>query len=1038
MDEPAPPLNAPGLVVDTTPFGRPATERLRELVADAKATDPLAPVTVLVSSNFAGLSLRRRLAGGAAGPASPFGPGLVNVQFVTLFALAGRLGGATLARAGSRPVSNPVLLAAVRHVLDDTPGVFAPVRDHPATERALAGAFAELSTVDDATRARLAHQSGRAREVVRVYEAVRARLDGWHDEHDLLRAATDAVGDGAALHEVGLLVVHLPLSVTAAAADLLGALARRLPVRVLVGWTGRPGADRSARALLDRLGSPASPPSASGGASLPPTVVSVADADEEVRTVVRRLAERVDAGRPLARRAVVFPSADPYLLALHEQLTAAGIPFSGPAARTLAGSAAGRGLRRLLALPDHDYRRDEVMAWLAGSPVQADGRPVPSSRWDRASREAGVVGGVVEWRERLARAAGRERHAAERLREAGADDDEVSARRHAAERFDELATFVAAVVADLDDRPRGTAPWRAWVDWAGALLGRYLGGRESWPEHEQRDAAAVEGALARLTVLDAVAPPTDLHGFRRVLAAELDVTAHRHGTFGEGVLLVPLALAAGLDLDEVFVVGLAEGTIPRRRLDDSLLPDAERDRAGGGLVTRADRSADDHRDLLAAIAAAPAAVLTVPRGDQRRGREVLASRWLEDEPGETVASFVEGLVRAPVAASAGEHDLRLLLAAAAGDADLSAHPVVVARPALRAGFEMLAGRRAMRFTRFDGNLTHLPPPVALPTSGLLSPTSLEAWATCPRQYFLRSVLQLTEPERPETVRELSLPDRGSLTHDVLERFIGRHLGRDPDAAWTDDDRRELAEVAEEVFGEFEQRGLTGKRVNWSYDRRKLHELLQSALDHDQVWRERRGLSPAEVEMPFGFGAVPPVEVVLPSDRVVEFRGRADRVDRGADGRLAVIDYKTGANRLAGLEDDPVLSGTRLQLPLYALAARAQHGSAATEVWAGYWFLGASDVEVEGYGLDGAVLDRFAEVVDLIAQSIESGVFPAVPGEYDSYRRSHDNCRYCPFDRLCPAGRDAEWDRVADDPALSTYWALDLPVDEAETEGDDDG
>jgi RecB family exonuclease len=67
----------------------------------------------------------------------------------------------------------------------------------------------------------------------------------------------------------------------------------------------------------------------------------------------------------------------------------------------------------------------------------------------------------------------------------------------------------------------------------------------------------------------------------------------------------------------------------------------------------------------------------------------------------------------------------------------------------------------------------------------------------------------------------------------------------------------------------------------------------------------------------------PFAVVLREDELaieaggLAFRGRVDRVDRFADGGLAVIDYKTGSPRVAGWlgerPDDP-------QLPLYALAA----------------------------------------------------------------------------------------------------------------------
>src|SRR5687768_4908134 len=69
--------------VSVVPYGRPAGEALISVVADVKGAHPLTPVTVVVSSNFTGLSARRLLASGIAG-----GRGVVNAQFVTPFRLA--------------------------------------------------------------------------------------------------------------------------------------------------------------------------------------------------------------------------------------------------------------------------------------------------------------------------------------------------------------------------------------------------------------------------------------------------------------------------------------------------------------------------------------------------------------------------------------------------------------------------------------------------------------------------------------------------------------------------------------------------------------------------------------------------------------------------------------------------------------------------------------------------------------------------------------------------------------------------------------
>src|SRR5207245_171383 len=64
--------------------------------------------------------------------------------------------------------------------------------------------------------------------------------------------------------------------------------------------------------------------------------------------------------------------------------------------------------------------------------------------------------------------------------------------------------------------------------------------------------------------------------------------------------------------------------------DDSLLPDLEREAAGDELALRRDRVERDHRNLLAALAGASRYVLGVPRGDLRKSREPVPSRWVLD------------------------------------------------------------------------------------------------------------------------------------------------------------------------------------------------------------------------------------------------------------------------------------------------------------------------------------------------------------------------------------------------------------------------
>ena len=207
--------------VEWVRYGREGAEALRATIAAIKGEEPLAPVTVVVSSNHVGVATRRLLASGALGPVSSRGVGLAAVTFATPYRLAELLGAPVLAAAGRRPVSTPVIAAALRSALRADAGLFAPVAEHPATETALVAAYRELRDLSPAALDAVARTSRRAADVVRLHRAARAHLEtGWYDEEDLMAAATGALG-AAGTVDPGAVVVYLPQRLSLHAGRLL-------------------------------------------------------------------------------------------------------------------------------------------------------------------------------------------------------------------------------------------------------------------------------------------------------------------------------------------------------------------------------------------------------------------------------------------------------------------------------------------------------------------------------------------------------------------------------------------------------------------------------------------------------------------------------------------------------------------------------------------------------------------------------------------------------------------------------------------------
>jgi hypothetical protein len=1059
--------------VEWTRYGREASRALRAAIAAAKGDEPLAPVTVVVPSNHVGVAARRGLASGAFGPACGRGLGLAAVTFVTPYRLAELLGAARLAATARRPVSTPVLAAAMRAALAAKPGVFAPVAEHAATEAALVVAFRELRDLTPDALDRLAATGRRARDVVRLHRAARAALEReWYDEEDLMLAASQTLAErGPAGVELGTVVVHLPQRLSRHAARLVAAVGDVTDVHLLPGTTGDDAADReiatSMRDITDTVPAPLRFDPLDAVETERTCLVTTSDADDEVRAAVRAVVDAARAGTPLERIAILSATPQPYTRLVHEQLDAAGIPSNGAAVVPVAARMAGRMLLDLLELPEAGFRRQDVFAWLTAAPILFHDGWAPVAAWERLSRDAAVVAGRTDWDLRLGTlATTREKRAADLERDPDVDATRPRAARDDARRARDLRDFVLALVDELGAAASEPRRWGEHARWARGLFQRLLGDESrrrreqqprQWPEPELRAAERVELALERLGALDAVEGAVDLDVFTRTLALELESDLGRTGRFGTGVLVGSVGMGVGLDLDLVVVLGLAEGTFPAPPRDDSLLPDHERAATVGALPLARDRVERQHRELLAALASADCQLLGIPRGDLRRSSELMPSRWALDIASKLagerwwsrrllaaddgwirhVPSFDAGLRRVVSPATDQEFRLRSLLAAGSLDVrDVRDAPAGRADAVLARGADVVAARRSDAFTRFDGNLSGLAVPS--PVDHVTSPTRLETWAACPFDYLLRHVLGVEPVENPEEQLRITPLDRGSLVHAALERFVLEVLERpvdeqpSPGEPWSPADRDRLMVIAGQVCDGYERAGLTGRSIFWRRDRAAILADLARFLDEDDVERAQYGERPIAAELAFGLdgAALDAVSLPLPDGRVLRFRGKADRVDLADDGSVRIIDYKTGrATYYDGLSgDDPDQGGLHLQLAVYGAAARAHVGDADARVYAEYWFVSKSGEFTRiGYDVDDDVLERVGLTLGTVVGGIEAGVFPNHPTAVSSQPREFVTCVACDPDALGVSELRARWERKRADPLLARYADLAEPL-----------
>lgn len=705
-----------------TAYGRSAHAALASVVTAAKAVDSLAPVTVVVPHNSSlAVAARRELGRRGA---------MAAVDFFPPLRLAGKLAGRKLEQQGRRPVSTAVLAGLVRAVLQDSPGRFAAVQSHPATERSLLHAYRRLSELSPAARENIAAADPGAADVVRVHEAVRRglRAQRLFGDPDLIDAAIDVLADDpddpqagpgtarVAGDQLGEVIVFLPQRLGPGHARLLRAVADRHGLTVIAGVTGVPAADQAVRRATEALGADwpadgarkavmrqpaedADPlPAASEGhghaGQIADKALSVSDADDEVRHAVRSVIQAARDGIPLDRVALLYGSPEPYARLIAAALDTAGVPWVGRSVDSAADSLLGRSLLALLALGDHDFLRRDVCAWLGAAPVLGvDGKRCPSAAWERASRAAGVVAGVQQWQQRLAtRVAECEAEAAE------LEGDEerswlVERRRRESREAAGLREFVGSLAAALAQGD-SCSRWAELSEWCQGLIETCFGGADSrprrrWPPHEQAVAECVEKAVEALGGLDGIDPQPSKESFRRALRAQLEADPASHGKHGIGVYAGPLSRAVGFEFDRVVVLGMAEGAMPPRQREDPLLPDRVRDCAAGEMALAAHDVDDLHRALLAVMAAAGHVTFTFPRGDLRRNAERVPSRWLldsaeargEGRPGPSeiatasgdwfseVPSFIAGMRRAGFAAHSHEYDVRAMLDLAESEGD---------------------------------------------------------------------------------------------------------------------------------------------------------------------------------------------------------------------------------------------------------------------------------------------------------------------------------------------------------------------------------
>ena len=290
----------------------------------------------------------------------------------------------------------------------------------------------------------------------------------------------------------------------------------------------------------------------------------------------------------------------------------------------------------------------------------------------------------------------------------------------------------------------------------------------------------------------------------------------------------------------------------------------------------------------------------------------------------------------------------------------------------------------------------------------LSASALDTYLQCPFGFLMGRVWQL-EPWEPMTATPQ--PNVvGSLIHDTLAKFVGRHKGEQLLPDRSKELEQELLAILQENFQALVKKGDIPDSPYVPYLEKQYSKWLRIWLKKECAYEaaDTRTLKPCKTEWAFGrsHSEWPALRYEVDGEPVY-FSGQIDRID--TNGKEYVLwDYKTGAIPTNVL----VANGQAVQLPLYLLALKelgrvpeesilgagycsVREGERKNGLWTGdaqkklTWLKGRKRPTVAD------VQEKMEETISNAVRQLRQGNFPAKPqgGKCSPWCPARDICRY---------------------------------------------
>ncbi|MGC4098972.1 MAG: exodeoxyribonuclease V subunit gamma [Nitrospira sp.] len=709
---------------------------------------------------------------------------------------------------------------------------------------------------------------------------------------------------------------------------------------------------------------------------------------EEAREALRWIKACVlREGIALSDCAVFTPNADAYNPFIRAIATEFGIPIHFTQGAALAASPAMAALHNLLTLPAQNFKTRMLFNSLR-SPYFDFGLDANIvNELEEIGRRARIIESQEQWQETWERLI-----PSETQDQSDLDDERILPSLPRGDKTQSLRYSLQACF-DMFITPIQIQSYTGWVTWLEDVLERLNFYRNAENERDEMACEVFRETLRALVLSESITGKreADYASFLSTLQSTLNGIGlpEPRLTQQPALLIGRMVEARGICFKAVALLGFSEGLFPEAERPDPFLDESLRQRLG--LEQRLDR--EQAGLFYQAVTRTDQYLLITRPYLSDKGENWEASPFWKDVQKRFDKSALR-VVRPddvpPLNDAASSQEL-LFWAVRHKGLPGRFRELEPRWQTLRHARDVLRARRAKRP---EGTHEGFVTSIALELSKRYAPdkvwsaSRLEAYGNCPQQFYVKAALGL----EPRTIPELGMDvsQFGILLHKILEEtYLTATNPSDASSLLAI-----LPDVAHRLFISAPDKYGFRPSSLWTFEQEQLLVKLQATIE--ALCNEDDGWTPIAYEQKFGIDSFPPLEVNLGTEKIL-LHGVIDRLDRNVNGEIRIVDYKAGSSHL---DPKALKNGTRLQLPLYALAVRnALHlGNVSEGI---YWKIQGAEAgslklsrykSDDGLGVDAAIQAATKHLLRIVT-GIRAAEFPPLPPK--------GGCpSYCPAAQWC--------------------------------------